>query len=218
MLSAFVPIFFTIFIVLDPLGLVPIFIGLSSGMDRAEKDRTIRKAVLTAFFVLTLFIVAGKFILGLLGISPGSFFIAGGIMLFLVSLDMLFGKAKRSKTSDQEKSDGTDASAGDEPSSVAVFPLAIPILAGPGTITTILLFTSSDADPVPTMLMLGLAVVITLGAATATMKASDLVLRVLGRTGVSVVERIMGLLLSGLSVQFVYDGIVKLGLIPGGIS
>ncbi len=212
MFSSFFPILFTMFIVVDPFGLVPLYIGLSAHLDAAEKGRTIQKAIVTAFFVLTLFIVAGKFILKFLGVSPGSFFIAGGVMLFLVSLEMLFGRPTRSKISDQEHPEDEE-----ERTSIAIFPLAIPMLSGPGTITTILIFTSSDAPFLPIALMLLVAVVLTLGAAAAAMKGSTLVLRILGRTGVSVIERIMGLLLSGLAVQFIYDGLSKLGLIAGGV-
>ena len=200
------------FIVVDPFGLVPMYISLTVGLDARTRDRIIRKAVVTAFMVLALFILVGKWILRLLGVHPGSFFIAGGIMLFIVSLEMLFGQATRTKTSKRETPTDQEGDA-----EIAVFPLAIPMLAGPGTITTILLFTSSPAAPVLTMLQLAAAAVLTLLAAGFAMKSSELLLRALGRTGVSVIERIMGLLLSGLSVQFVYDGLAQLGLLGKGI-
>jgi len=212
MFVSFLPILFTMFIVVDPFGLVPVFIGLTSRLEDAEKDRTIRKAVLIAFIVLALFIVAGKSLLGLLGIEPGSFFIAGGVMLFIVSLEMLFGQPNKSKISSRELRAEEDA---EEPTSIAVFPLAIPMLAGPGSITTILLYTGSETR-LPLMIgMLSVSVVLTLAAAAFAMKASSLILRGLGRTGVSVIERIMGLLLSGMSVQFIFDGLIKLGIIGG---
>ncbi len=200
------------FIVVDPFGLVPMFIGLSSRLDQTEKDRTIRKAVVIAFLVLALFILAGKALLGLLGIEPGSFFIAGGVMLFIVSLEMLFGQPDKSKVSSRElHAEGHQ----EEPTSIAVFPLAIPMLAGPGSITTILLYTGSETRLAVTIGMLFVSVLLTLAAAALAMKASSLILRGLGRTGVSVIERIMGLLLSGMSVQFIYNGLEKLGIIGG---
>ncbi len=214
MFLTFLPILFTMFVVVDPFGLVPIYIGLTARLDEAEKDRTVRKAVATAFLVLSLFIVGGKWVLGALRVHPGSFFIAGGIMLFIVSLEMLFGQPTRSKVSVHEN----PAEDGEERTSIAVFPLAIPMLAGPGAITSILLFMSSDAPFLPTAAMLFVAVVLILAVAAVAMKASSLVLRTLGRTGVSVIERIMGLLLSGLAVQFVYDGLAKLGIIAGGAA
>lgn len=212
MFLSFLPILFTMFVVVDPFGLVPMYIGLTARLNPAEKDRTIRKAVFTAFLVLSLFIVGGKWVLGALGVQPGSFFIAGGMMLFIVSLEMLFGRPTRSKVSDQEHPEDE----GGDGTPVAVFPLAIPMLAGPGAITTILLYTSADAPILSTIAMLFVSVALTLLVAAIAMKASSLVLRTLGRTGVSVIERIMGLLLSGLAVQFVYDGLTKLGIIAGG--
>ncbi len=210
MLSLFIQILFTIFIVIDPFGLVPMYIGLTARLKAEEKKRTIKRAVFTAFMILSLFIVAGKWLLLILNIHPGSFFIAGGIMLFIVSLEMLFGQANRSKVSSNENPLEEDE---DERTSVAIFPLAIPMLAGPGAITTILLFTSSTHSLILVMPMLFVAVILTLTAAALSMGTSEYILKALGRTGVSVIERIMGLLLSGLSVQFVYDGLVKLGLI-----
>ncbi|MCX7655936.1 MAG: MarC family protein [Treponemataceae bacterium] len=214
MFATFLPILFTIFVVIDPFGLVPIYIGLSSHLEVHEKDRTIRRAVLTAFFILFIFILAGKWLLQLLHIHPGSFCIAGGILLFIVSIEMLFGQATKSKVSYQEQQGHSDE---EERISVAVFPLAIPLLAGPGAITTILLYTSTEGEIIPIMIMLVISVAFTLGIAALAMKGSHVVIHALGKTGVSVIERIMGLLLSGLSVQFVYDGLVKLHIIPAGI-
>lgn len=208
MLNTFWPVLFSVFIVLDPVGLVPLYISLTSRMGLEERNRTIVKATATSFVVLSIFILVGRYILDLLGIEPGSFFIAGGIMLFLVSLDMLFGAAKRTKTSKEEETD-------DAP--VAIFPLAIPMLAGPGTITTIILFSSANGGGWMMTGMLFAAVFVSLGTAALFMYASQYLLRLLGKTGVSVIERIMGILLAGMSVQFIYDGLVKLGVIAQAI-
>jgi len=210
MVSLFIQILFTIFVVIDPFGIVPMYIGLTARLTAEEKKRTIKRAVITAFFILSLFILAGKWILLVLNVHPGSFFIAGGIMLFIVSLEMLFGQPNRSKVSSNEKPEEEDD---DERTSVAIFPLAIPMLAGPGAITTILLFTSSQNPLYIIMPLLFIAVAFTLITTAFSLRASELILKALGRTGVSVIERIMGLLLSGMSVQFVYDGLVKLGII-----
>jgi multiple antibiotic resistance protein len=202
------------FIVVDPIGLVPLYIGLTSHIAPTARKGIIRKAVLISFGVLGVFVLLGRHILALLNIDPGAFFIAGGVMLFIISLDMLFGRPSKSKVSDREQS-----GEGDDGFSVAVFPLAIPMLAGPGTITAIILFTGSGETGgyLITVLMLLVSLVVILGIAWAALSASDFILHVLGKTGVSVLERIMGLLLSGMSVQFVYDGIVRLGLIPGAL-
>jgi len=210
MITLFIQILFTIFVVVDPFGIVPLYIGLTARLTAEEKKRTIKRALITALLILSLFIIAGKWVLLILNVHPGSFFIAGGIMLFIVSLEMLFGQANRSKVSSNETPREEDE---DERTSVAIFPLAIPMLAGPGAITTILLFTSSQHPLYIIMPMLFIAVLFTLLVTGVSMGASELILKALGRTGVSVIERIMVLLLSGMSVQFVYDRLVKLGII-----
>ena len=200
--------FLAIFIVVDPFGIVPFFISLTAGFDARRRRRTVLKASLIAFIVLLLFIFAGSAILRFLGIQPGSFYIAGGILLFLVSIDLLFGKPGRTKTPPQEPG-------GEQPhverEDVSIFPLAVPMLAGPGTITTILLYVSAGRGAAE-LSVLTACVAVALGCAVLTMSLSAAFLRVLGRTGVSVIERIMGIILAGLSVQFVYDGIVRLGI------
>ena len=213
-ISEIVTTFIAIFIVVDPFGIVPFFISLTAGFDARRRRRTVLKAVAVAFVVLLLFILAGSAILRFLGIQPGSFYIAGGILLFLVSIDLLFGKPGRTKTPPQEAGPSGQAAAlaPAEHEDVSIFPLAVPMLAGPGTITTILLYVSAGRGVVEISLLTA-CVAVALACAALTMSLSAAFLRVLGRTGVSVIERIMGILLSGLSVQFVYDGIVRLGLL-----
>ena len=205
MLDLFLKIFLTIFVVMDPLGAVPLFISVAGDLDEAKKRATIRKAILISFIVMAVFILAGRLILGFFGISPGAFSVAGGVLFFLISIDMLFGQPKRARTSSEEGSD--------DYASIAVFPLAIPYISGPGLITTIMLYAAGPTPVFETTLMLFAAVIICLAAMFASLSASSLILRALGRTGVSVIERIMGLLLSGLSIQFVYEGLVRLGVL-----
>jgi len=208
-ISEIVTTFVAVFIVVDPFGLVPFFISLTAGFDARRRRATILKAGTVAFVVLLLFVLAGNAILRTLGIQPGSFYIAGGILLFLVSIDLLFGKPGRTKT---PPPDSAAAAVPAEREDVSIFPLAVPMLAGPGTITTILLYVSAGRGAVE-ISVLTACVAVAIACAMLTMSLSAAFLRVLGRTGVSVIERIMGILLSGLSVQFVYDGIVRLGLL-----
>ncbi len=207
MLALYLQMFFTILIVVDPIGIVPLFLSATSHLGQAERRAVMRKAVAVAGFILSVFIVAGRFILSFFGISPGAFYIAGGVMFFLISLDMLFGQPKRSKTSSQESEEDT--------SSVAVFPLAIPMIAGPGAVTTIMLYSTGAGDWLTITGLLFAALVPILAVEFIAMRSSGLILKLLGKTGVSVVERMMGLVLSGLAVQFVYDGLVKLGILVG---
>jgi len=206
--SGIFTVFLAVFIVVDPFGIVPVYISLTAGFDKKRKRTAIVKSVLVAFVVLCVFIFTGNAILRFLGIQPGSFFIAGGILMFIVSIDLLLGKPGRTKTSGEgEERDRED---------VSIFPLAIPMLAGPGTITTILLYVSEDKIPGFMLPVLLGSVALALAIAGAAMFASAFLLRVLGRTGVSVIERIMGIVLTGLSVQFVYDGLVRLRVVAGG--
>ncbi len=203
--SHIVTIFLAIFIVIDPFGVVPVFIALTADFPARKKRLTIRRAVVVAFAVLCIFIFTGNAILRFLGILPGSFFIAGGILMFIVSIDLLLGRPGRTKTSGEEQ--------GEEREDVSIFPLAIPMLAGPGTITTILLYVSENPAPAFILPVLLGSVAGALFLAGVTMQASSFFLRVLGKTGVSVIERIMGIILTALSVQFVYDGLLKLGVL-----
>jgi len=204
-LSEIVTIFLAVFIVVDPFGIVPVFISLTGGFTPARRHSTILKAVLVAFVVLGLFIFTGSAILRFLGIQPGSFFIAGGVLMFIISIDLLLGRPGRTKTTGRE--------AAEDREDVSIFPLAIPMLAGPGAITTVLLYVSENTLPPFIPLILAGSVALALAMAGGTMLLSSFFLRVLGRTGVSVIERIMGIVLTALSVQFVYDGLLKLGVI-----
>jgi multiple antibiotic resistance protein len=202
----FLQILLTALVVIDPLGAVPLFISLTGDLSAEERRRTIKTAVLTSFVVLSVFILVGRYLLLYFGISPGSFYVAGGVLFFLIAIDMLFGQPKRARTSSEE--DAHEAR-----SSIAVFPLAIPYIAGPGMITTIMIYSAGSYPFLSTTLMLFAAVLVSLGAMYASLSGSPVILKALGKTGVSVLERMMGLLLSGLAVQFVYDGLEKLGVL-----
>ncbi len=201
-----VTVFLAIFIVVDPFGIVPVYLSLTAGFSPQRLRSTILKSTIVAFVVLCLFIFTGNAILRFLGIQAGSFFIAGGILMFIVSIDLLLGKPGRTKTSE----------ASEDREDVSIFPLAIPMLAGPGAITSILLYGSEEPTLGYIRLILVGSVVLALVCAGLTMRLSSFFIRVLGTTGVSVIERIMGIVLTALSVQFVYDGLQKLGILAKG--
>jgi multiple antibiotic resistance protein len=205
LISQVITIFLAVFIVVDPFGIIPVFISLTASFPRSRKRAMVLKATIIAFVVLCVFIFTGNIILRFLGIQPGSFFIAGGILMFIVSIDLLLGKQGRTKTSGNESEEDRE--------DVSIFPLAIPMLAGPGAITTVLLYVSEDKSPAFILPVLVGSVALALALAGLTMFLSSFFLRVLGKTGVSVIERIMGIVLTGLSVQFVYDGLLKLGVL-----
>jgi multiple antibiotic resistance protein len=201
MLQDAFPVFLTLFILIDPLGVSMVYLSLvaGAGLDRADRRFVAMKAPVVAFGVLALFIFFGRGLINSLGILPGSLYVAGGILLFSVAMDLLLGKPKRTKGEGNEGGGyGTD---------IAVFPLALPLLSGPGAITAILIFTSERASDLAFSLTLTVMVAIILALGALAMLGSEYIRRVLRRTGVSVIERIMGILLAGMSVQFVYDGL-----------
>lgn len=198
--------FVTLFVVIDPIGTAPLFVALTAGMDPARRRRVALRACAIAAGILTVFGLAGNTVLDSLGISLPAFRIAGGMLLFLIAVDMLF--EKRTKRREDRTRDDDDH----DPS---VFPLATPLIAGPGAMAAmILLNTGSDVTWIDKLeihlVMLGVVLLV-----LAMFMIGGLIERALGRTGVLVVTRLLGMLLAALSVQFVLDGLVALGVMPG---
>ena len=195
--------FATLFVVIDPPGLVPLFIALTTGMSNERRRAMATRACIIATVLLTVFGLFGEAVLGFIGISMSAFRIAGGILLFLTALDMLF--ERRTKRREDQKSDPDH-----DPS---VFPLATPLIAGPGAIASmILLVGQSGPGWVGTLWVMALLWGMIL-VTWAFLLASPPLERMLGRTGTIVITRLLGMLLAALSVQFVIDGIRQTGLI-----
>lgn len=195
--------FATLFVVIDPLGLVPLFIALTRGMEPDRRRAMAQRACLIAAFLLLVFGLAGEAILAFVGISMPAFRIAGGILLFLTALDMLFERRT-------QRREGQTAEPDHDPS---VFPLATPLIAGPGAIATmILLVGQAGPDWTGTLWVLGLMLVM-MAVTFAFLLAAPPLERLLGRTGTIVITRLLGMLLAALSVQFVIDGVRGTGLI-----
>lgn len=198
----------SLFAVIDPPGCIPFYSGLTSHMSASQKRRTLLRALVVAFCVLALFVWFGPLLLGLFGITINAFRIAGGIIFFGIGLDMLQSQPHRWRTGinrayarDQEASITQDE---DDPS---ITPLAIPLLAGPGSITTVMVLRPEM--PGPTGALLLSAVVLVILAATGMILAgADRVLRRIGSTGLRIIEKLMGLLLTVIAVQLVIDGLV----------
>lgn len=191
--------FVTLFVIIDPIGLTPLFVALTQGMSDNERRRIAIRSIITGFGVLCVFTLFGEAVLGFVGISMPAFRIAGGILLFLTALDMLF--ERRSK----RRQDSSDEEIHDDPS---VFPIAIPLIAGPGAITTVILISGTH----PGWVGYGETLIVT--AAVLCVVAFFFFLgapleRALGKTGINVVTRILGMLLAALSVQFVMEGITS---------
>lgn len=195
----------TMFVVIDPIGMAPLFLALTQGMTTAQRRRIAVRACLVAAFVLTLFALAGDGLLSFIGISMPAFRIAGGILLFLTALDMLFERRTKRR---EDRAEGEDT---DDPS---VFPLAIPLIAGPGAIASIILLVGEKPGAEGLVTVLGITA-LTLLVLTLILMASSIFDRLIGKTGIDVITRVLGMLLAALSVQFVLDGLAAFGFGPG---
>jgi multiple antibiotic resistance protein len=202
-ISSIISIFFTLFTAVDPFGLIPIFAIFISRAGNVERRRIIFKAILTAVIVSIFFIFLGRYILLYLGISPDAFLISGGILLFIISIDLILARPSRTRlfSDDIEKED------------ISVFPLAIPMISGPGTIAALMMFSSqAKNDPYMLLIITGVALIVML-LTMIVMFLSVHIEKVLGHTGISVIQRIMGLILSALAVQFIINGLRQFGII-----
>ncbi|MBF9044733.1 NAAT family transporter [Rhodobacterales bacterium HKCCE4037] len=206
-LAAYIPAFVTLFVVIDPIGLTPLFVALTQGIGDRQRRLIAVRSVVVAFGILLLFGLAGEAVLNFLGISMPAFRMAGGILLFLTALDMLFERRKQRRQGQADSAQSEEAH--QDPS---VFPLAIPLIGGPGAIASMILLTGQDTGighiaAVHGVMMLVLLIVLALFLLAAPLE------RLLGDTGINVVTRLLGMLLAALSVQFVIDGMRDLQVI-----
>jgi multiple antibiotic resistance protein len=192
--------FVTLLVVVDPLGLAPIFAALTRGYPEKRKRETAIRGTLLGAIILFIFALAGDLLLEALGIGIPAFRIAGGILLFLLALDMTFASPTglRSRTVREQEEISYEHD-------ISVFPLAIPLLAGPGAITTVLLYTGERSAPELAAFMVVLLVVLLLTLASLIL--APRIMRLFGETGSNVLTRVLGVLLAALAVQFVLDGI-----------
>ena len=190
-----------VFFVIDPLANLPIFLTITGGDSLEQRRRTAIRAAFAAWVTLSTFAVAGGLIFKAFGISLGAFKIAGGVMLLLMSIDMMRAQPSRTRTSEEEQRE----SAAKE--DVALFPLAIPMLAGPGAIATVMVLMSEAAwQPISTAAVF-LAVTVTCVASWLLMRYAARVGEKIPRTLLRAFERIMGLLLAAVAVEFIAGGV-----------
>ena len=197
----------SIFFLVDPFAALPTFLAITEGADPARRRRTAWKGALTSLIVLSAFALAGEAIFRVFGITLPAFEIAGGVILLMIGLDML--EAKRSPT--QEAQGDTEAAARKE--EAGIVPLGVPMLAGPGAITSVMVLVGQVQKPWQMMAILA-AIVITALASYLVLGNSDKVVRLLGETGIRILVRIMGLLLVALAAQYFVNGLADLGVFP----
>jgi multiple antibiotic resistance protein len=191
----------TLLVTIDPAGLAPLFLAVTGGMDSAQRKQVALRSCLMGFGILVVFVIAGSGILTLFGITLPAFRVAGGLLLFWIAFEMIFEKRQERHEETAQK-----AITADQVRSVAIFPLAIPLLAGPGAISAGILLSNDFASPAQRtglILIIGAIIFVTYLVFLVAEKVDKL----LGETGRSVLTRLLGVILSALAVQFVADGI-----------
>ena len=195
--------FATLFTTINPIATLALFAGLTAALSRADRHWTALRACIYATIILLVAMTAGQVILDAIGIHMHSLKVAGGIILFLFGLQMLFGKAEANAGSPEAGRD------------LAVFPLAVPSIAGPGAMMAVILLTDNDVYTVPEQVETGVVLLVVLFLTYVLLLFSDAILRVIGRQGASVLVRVMGLILCSLAVEIVLTALGVGGWTPG---
>lgn len=199
--TTFLAILVSVFAVVNPLGVIPTFLALTGAYTREERLRVILRACLVGLGLLLLFGLAGQKIFGLFSITIPAFRIAGGILIFKVAFDMLQGERPKSDSNDQEITDAL------ERTNIGITPLGVPLLTGPGAITTVMILVADPKYTVAdTMLIYGACVLVFVSAFILLLVGEKL-FSFMGRSGLQVFTRVMGLILAALAVQFVINGV-----------
>jgi len=190
-----------IFFVIDPMANVPIFLTITAGDSYDQRRRTAWRAALTAWIILSTFAIAGGVIFQAFGISLGAFKVAGGIMLLLMSIDMMRAQPSATRTSPEEQAESV---ARDD---VAIFPLATPMLAGPGAIATVMVLMSRAAWRPASTASVFIAIAVACAIAWLLMRSAARAERLLPKTVLRAFERVMGLLLAAVGIEFIASGV-----------
>lgn len=211
MLDVFIPAFVTLFVVIDPPGIVPMFAALTAddGMEKRRKAAT--KAVIVATIILTLFAITGEAFLNGLGVSIDAFRAAGGILLFILALEMIFEKRtkRREKRTDQLLAEEEEHEAhGEEADDISVFPLGIPMIAGPASIATVMLQMSANQDDMLAQITVMGALLLNMILAWIILVLATKFLHKINDSFMKALTRILGIILAAMAMQLIVDGIM----------
>ena len=199
-LEFFILCFSSLFTLINPIGIVPIFIGMTEDCTKEERDIIALKAVIFSFFILVLFGIIGDFIFSFYNITIHGFRIAGGILLLKISFDMIESKRSRTKTTPREEKEA------EEKNEIAYTPLAIPLIAGPGSIASIMILSSETRNN-NNIISLFFALIFVLVITFLIFKISKFLSKRFGKLGLRIMQRIMGLILMVISIEFILKGI-----------
>ena len=194
--------FIILFVVVDPIGLAPMFAALTRDDTPRQRRRLALRGVLIAGGILVTFVIVGDALLRALGIGVPAFQIAGGVLLFLLAVDMLFARHSglRSTTEREQRE-------AEQRKDISVFPLAIPLIAGPGALTTVLLMVGEQGDNPAVIGATLVVVILVLAIALGSLLLSGRLLRLIGETGANVISRVLGVVLAALAAQYILDGL-----------
>jgi multiple antibiotic resistance protein len=194
--------FIILFVVVDPIGLAPMFAALTRDDTPRQRRRLALRGVLIAGGILVTFVIVGDALLRALGIGVPAFQIAGGVLLFLLAVDMLFARHSglRSTTEREQRE-------AEQRKDISVFPLAIPLIAGPGALTTVLLMVGEQGDNPAVIGATLVVVMLVLAMALGSLLLSGRLLRLIGETGANVISRVLGVVLAALAAQYILDGL-----------
>lgn len=199
----------TLLVTIDPIGLAPLFLALTAGMDRATRTQIALRGILISTGLLVMFALAGMTILDLFGITMPAFRIAGGLLLFWLAFEMVYEKRQERKQETTERA----VISHEEAKHIAVFPLAIPLIAGPGAISATVLLSTEMSSPLERSALIGVILALMVLCMVVFMLAERLD-HILGDTGRMVLTRLLGVILAALSVQFVADGVIAFVAAP----
>ena len=199
----------SIFAIVDPIGVVPFFSALTEDYSPQEKRGVIQKSCLAALVVLLVFGLVGQWIFLAFSITVPAFQIAGGILLFSVGFEMLHGERPRTKTTEKEHKEALERQA------VGIVPLGIPLLAGPGAISTVMVYMSHETGSPVDKVFVFIGILVSILASFAALTYADRIFKRIGRTGTLAISRILGLLLAAIAVQFVINGVIAVARLNG---
>jgi multiple antibiotic resistance protein len=204
--------FVTILVVVDPPGVVPIYVALTKDEQPSHRRAILIRAVLIAFGVALFFLIAGRAVLSYLGVTVHAFSISGGILLFVAAMPMLFGQrgglqAPEGKERGARTMAGKERTARTAGQDISVFPLAMPLLSGPGTIATILLLTTQAGGDLKKLTAIGIAIGVVFLVSFVALYLGARLIGLVGEGGVHIATRVMGIVLAALAVQYVLNGV-----------
>lgn len=197
--------FIGILAIVNPMGAVSNYVALTEGYERREKRAAVKKAVIVGAIVLLVFAFMGRFIFEFFSITVDGFKVAGGVVLFMIAMDMVRGMTSPSKLTEKEKIDSMDRE------QIGIIPLGIPLLAGPGSISTVMITMSASGQPILfTTMVVVISIAVVMAISYLILRQSDRIFIKIGRAGTKAISRIMGLILATIAIQFIASGIIGL--------